>query len=364
MMDSSIVGADGTVSAGLTVGIDLGDRYSHYCVLDVAGQIVEEDRLLTCQVAFEAEFGKRPAMRMAMEAGTHSPWVSRVLEQSGHQVIVANPRKLRAIYTSDNKNDKLDARMLARLSRVDPELLSPIRHRGEQAQVDLARLRARRVLVAARSKLINSVRGMVKSFGGRLPGCSSASFPRKGAPHIPKPLWPAVAPLVDTIAQLTQQIRRSDRDLNELAETTYPETERLRQVSGVGVLTALGYVLTIEDPGRFRRSRDVGPYFGLRPRHDESGDTKRQLRITKAGDTMMRSLLVGSGHYILGPFGPDCDLRRWGLELAKRGGKNAKKRAVVAVARRLAVLLHRLWVSGSTYEPLRQATGRRGRAAA
>jgi transposase len=186
------------------------------------------------------------------------------------------------------------------------------------------------------------------------------------APFIPKPLWPAVAPLVDTIGQLTREIRRSERELDTIAKTKYPETERLRQVGGVGLLTALGYVLTIEDPSRFRRSRDVGPYFGLRPRRDESGDMKRQLGITKAGDTLMRTLLVGSGQYILGPFGPDCDLRRWGLELAKRGGKNAKKRAVVAVARRLAVLLHSLWVSGSAYEPLRHANGRlqRGKAAA
>jgi transposase len=343
------------------VGIDLGDRYSRYCVVDGAGKVAEEERLFTCQVAFEAEFGKRPAMRVAMEAGTHSPWASRVLEASGHEVLVANPRKLRAIYTSRNKHDKLDARTLARLARVDPELLSPIRHRGEQAQVDLAHLRARRGLVEARTKLINSVRGMVKSFGGRLPRCSASSFPTKAAPHVPKPLWSAVAPVVDMIAQLTRHIRRIDSELDKVAATTYPETDRLRQVTGVGALTSLGYVLTIDDPSRFRRSRDVGPYFGLTPRHDESGDTKLQLGITKAGDKMIRSLLVGSAQYILGPFGPDCDLRRRGLELAKRGGKNAKKRAVVAVARRLAVLLHRLWVSGSTYEPLRHASTRRAR---
>jgi transposase len=202
---------------------------------------------------------------------------------------------------------------------------------------------------------VNTVRGQVKSFGGRLPSCSTDSFPKKVAAYIPKELWPVLSPLVNTIAALTGEIRKYDERIERSAEEGYPETKRLRQVTGVGPLTALSYVLTIDDPKRFEDSRQVGAYLGLVPRQDDSGDTKRQLGITKSGDVLLRRLLVGSAQYVLGPFGADSDLRRWGLELAKRGGKNGKRRAVVAVARKLAILLHRLWVTGAIYEPLRNA---------
>ena len=132
----------------------------------------------------------------------------------------------------------------------------------------------------------------------------------------------------------------------------------MRQVKGVGPITALAYVLTLENPELFAKSREVGPYLGLVPKQEDSGESQPQLGISKTGDTMVRKLLVGSAQYILGPFGPDTDLRRYGLRLCERGGKNAKKRAAVAVARKLAVLLHRLWVSGEVYEPLGYASSR------
>ena len=132
----------------------------------------------------------------------------------------------------------------------------------------------------------------------------------------------------------------------------------MRQVKGVGPITALAYGLTLENAEHFAKSRAVGPYLGLVPKQEDSGESQPQLGISKAGDTMVRKLLVGSAHYILGPFGPDTDLRGYGLRLCERGGKNAKKRAAVAVARKLAVLLHRLWVSGEVYEPLGYASSR------
>ena len=165
-------------------------------------------------------------------------------------------------------------------------------------------------------------------------------------------------PLLEEIGSLTARIRAFDKVIEELCAEKYPETEIVRQVTGVGPLTALAFVLAIEDPSRFARSRTVGAYFGLVPKQRDSGDQEPQLRIAKTGDEHVRRLLVGSAQYILGPFGPDCDLRRFGLALAARGGKNAKKRAAVAVARKLAVLLHRLWVTGAEYEPLRQADRR------
>jgi transposase len=199
---------------------------------------------------------------------------------------------------------------------------------------------------------------MVKSFGKRLPRCSTESFAKKVRPKLPAALRPALEPILDSIQELSARIRSYEREIERLAEEGYPETQPLRQIKGVGALTALAYVLTLEDPGRFSVSREVGPCLGLLPRRDQSGEHDPQRQITKTGDAFLRRLLVGSAHYILGPFGQDSHLRRWGLRLAERGGKHAKKRAVVAVARKLAVLLHKLWVSGEDYHPFYPARGR------
>jgi transposase len=264
---------------------------------------------------------------------------------------VANARKLRAIYHNPRKGDRADAETLARLARLDPELLSPIHHRSPQAQADLALLHSRDALIRSRTSLINHVRGIVKSSGARLPSCTANCFASKVRPAIPETLHPALLPVLDTIAALSQQIHDFDKMIEQLCLDKYPETKLLRKISGVGPITSLAYVLILEEPKRFAKSRDVGPAIGLVPRRDQSGDHDPQLRITKTGNSFLRRLLVSSAQYILGPFGPDCDLRRWGLKLAERGGKNAKKRAVVAVARKLSVLLHRLWKTGEIYDP-------------
>ena len=338
---------------GLIVGVDLGDRWSRFCVLDKHGKVLEEDTIATTGRAFGKRSGNLTPARIVIEVGTHSPWVQRLLQELGHETITANPRYVRLIYGSRNKNDQLDAERLARLARVDTKLLHPIQHRGGTAQADRALLRSRNALVECRTKLVNHARGIVKSIGGRLPSCSTSYFHKRVRQDLPDELKPALTPVLDTIGTLTQKIQRLEARIERLAAKRYPETGLLRQVSGVGPLTALSFVLTVEDPERFKSSRAVGPYLGLRPRQDQSGNLDPELRITKAGDSDLRRLLVGSAHYILGPFGPDTDLRRWGLALAARGKKNAKKRAVVAVARKLAVLLHRLWVTAEVYEPLR-----------
>ena len=341
-----------TQGASKTIGIDLGDRWSRYCVLDRDGEIVEEDRLRTSAAEVEQRFNKMPATRIAIEAGTHSPWVSRLLERLGHEVIVANARRVRLIYQSDRKNDRLDARMLARLARVDVNVLAPIHHRGAETQADLAVIRGRDSLVAARTQLINAVRGTVKSLGGRLPKSTTAAFAGKVSALIPSEIRVALEPLLRSIASLTEQIAKADEQIARLAEEKYPETRLLRQVKGIGPLIALTYVLTVGDPHRFAKSRTVGSYLGLRPRQRESGASAPQLGISKAGNNHLRWLLVQAANYILGPLAPDSGLRRWGLGLAAKGGKNGKRRAVVAVARKLAVLLHRLWVTAEVYEPL------------
>lgn len=337
----------------LTIGMDLGDRYTQLCVLDAAGTELEATRVRTTPASLEQWFARRPRARVVVEAGTHSPWASRCVGALGHEVIVANPRKLRLIYANPTKADRVDAEYLARVGRMDPRLLGGITHRGEAAQAALAVLRSRDTLVRTRTQLINHVRGVVKAIGGRLPACSTEAFPRTVAAAVPAAVQPAVGPVLEHIGQVTQQIRGYDRQLAHLAAAAYPETGALRQVAGVGPVTSLAYVLILEDPARFARSRAVGPYLGLAPRRRQSGERDPQLRITKAGDPLLRRLLVQSAQYILGPHGPASDLRRHGERIAAHGGKNAKKRAVIAVARKLAVLLHHLWISGEVYQPLR-----------
>jgi transposase len=337
------------------VGLDLGDKFSYITIVDQDGELIEESRLPTTKASFQRKFSTLQPCRIAMEVGAHSRWASHLLTELGHDVLVANARKLRAIYHNPRKSDRADAETLARLGRLDPTLLSPIHHRSPQAQADLAVLRSRDAIVRCRTLLINHARDIVKASGSRLPSCSADSFAHKTAPHIPDPLRPALAPILDTIASLTKQIRAYDRQIATLCQENYPETRQLRSIDGVGPLTSLAFLLTLESPERFTRSRDVGAALGLVPKRDQSGDRDPQLRITKTGDGYMRRLLVGSAQYILGPFGPDCDLRRWGLKLAERGGKNAKKRAVVAVARKLAILLHCLWKNGTTYDPFFQS---------
>jgi transposase len=340
----------------ITAGLDLGDKYSYLCLIDQeSGEVVEEGRLRTTPEALRRRFGSEQPMRIAIEAGTHSPWVSRVLEECGHEVLVANARKLRLIYANKRKTDEVDAENLARLARLDPKLLYPLKHRGEDSQAHMAIIRSRQALVGARTQLVNHLRGAVKSFGARLPKCPARSFHKRASEHIPEALLPALGPILEQIGSLTERIRDYERQLEAISKEHYPETELLRQVEGVGGLTALTFVLTLEDPYRFERSRSVGAYLGLVPATERSGERDPQRRISKEGDQMLRKLLVGSAHYILGPFGSDSDLRRHGEKIASRGSKNSKKRAAVAVARKLAVLLHRLWVTAEVYDPLYNA---------
>ena len=347
----------------LTIGLDPGDRSSAYCVLDGAGEILLEQRVATTPEAMRWAFEKMPRCRMAMETGTHSPWVSRLLAALGHEVIVAHAQKVRLIVKSQRKDDRLDARTLARLARIDPQLLSPVQHRSAEAQLHLAEIRARAALVSTRTALVNAARGLVKSYGERLRKCHTQQVGRELAGGLSLELRQALEPLLREVESLNERIQEYDRRIEKMAKETYPETALLQQVKGVGDLIATTYVLTIEDPHRFRKSRDAGCFVGLQPGRRNSGESEPQMHISKEGDRYLRTLLVQGAHYILGPFGEDSDLRRWGLKLAARGGKTGKKRAVVAVARKLAVLLHRLWVSGEVYEPLRNSQKAMGAAA-
>ena len=324
-------------------------------MLDGEGRKVGSMRIGATAGALERAFSQCRTLTVAVEAGTHSAWVAERLESLGHRVLVGNARKVPLIYRNERKSDERDAEALARLARVDPKLLAPIRHRGARARSDLAVLKSRDALVKTRTALINHARGTVKASGERLPSCSADAFHKRAKDSVPGALHAALGPVLATIQDLTERIRAMDRQIETLCEESYPETENLRTIRGVGALTALAFVLTIEEPERFARSRDVGVYLGLVPRRDQSGETDKQLAISKAGNKFLRRLLISCAHYILGAHGGDSDLRRWGLAICARGGKSARKRAVVAAARKVAVHLHALWVSGEEYEPLRHA---------
>jgi transposase len=336
----------------LTIGLDLGDRWSWYCVLDETGEVLLEQKLSTTPKAMREVFGSMPRCRMALETGMHSPWVSRALSELGHEVVVAHARNVRLIGESRKKDDRMDARMLARLARIDPQLLCPVKHRSAKAQADLTVIRARAGLVRARTALVNTARGLAKSYGERLRGCNVRNMNPEKAEGLSLELQRALEPLLAALESLSARIRECNERIEELAQESYPQVARLKQIKGVGTLIGLTFLLTLEDPHRFRKSRDVGCYLGLQPGRRNSGQSEPQMHISKEGDPYLRTLLVQGAQHILGPFGIDCDLRRWGLKLAERGGRNGKKRAIIATARKLAVLLHHLWVSGEVYEPL------------
>ena len=343
-------------TANYTIGIDLGDRQHTVCVLQPSGEIEQE---LTVRNTREDLLGlaRFKGSAAVMETGTHSPWVSRYLQQMGLKVIVANARKVRAISKSDRKNDKSDARMLARLGRADPELLFPIRHRSEQCQRQLLTIKVRDAVVRTRVNQMNSIRFLLKSLGVQVPSnCSARRFAVRCREELDPLDLEAILPCLMLVEHCNDQIEELDQEIERACKEDHPETERLRQIPGVGPVTALCFVLTLESPERFPHARDVGAYLGLVPRQDQSGNTDKQLRITKAGNKQLRSLLVNCSHYILGRYGPECDLRNSGLRICERGGAIAKKKAVIATARKLAITMLALWRSGQDYKPTTQPT--------
>ena len=338
-----------TVTQEWTIGMDLGDKSNQICVLNQEGEITKECSVGNTEVQLSKFFTDHPKALIIIEAGTHSPWIERLLKNLQHKVIVANPRKLSAIWMNEFKTDKRDTRMLARLGRFDTSLLYPINHRGLKSQVALCSIRARDVLVRTRLQLIHHVRSAVKGHGYRISKCSTGSFHKKAVEDVPDFMYPVLRPIIESIALMSQEIKVYDKEIERLSDEHFPETKKIGAIVGVGSLTALAFVLTIDDPKRFRKSRDIAPFLGLVPGKDQSGNSDKPMPITKAGNSYIRKLLVGSANYIMGPFGPDCDLRRFG----ERFGSSpiAKKKAKVAVARKLGVLMHRLWVHDETYDP-------------
>jgi transposase len=342
----------------LIVGLDVGDRWSHYCVVNSEGATLIEGKVATTREDLSKGFQSFVHTTVALEAGTHSPWISRHLAAMGHEVVVANPRKVALISQSSRKNDKVDAANLAMLAHINQRALFPIRHRGAQSQADLAMIRAREDFMTSRTAMINAARGQAKSFGYRLESCDADAVKPEMADKLPETLRVSVRMLLETAALLTAQIKAADQQIHKNAER-YPELSLLTEIWGVGELTALAFELTIDDKDRFDKSREVGPYLGIVPGQDQSGNSDKPQRITKEGDRMLRWLLVQCAHCILKKDAPDCDLKRWGLkkldDQMKRGKRPNKKKVLIGVARKLAVLMHRLWAHGEVYDPLYNA---------
>lgn len=332
------------------VGMDMGDEKHCLCLLNAEGNVVKSEELENTEERVRDYFKKLRSCVVVLEAGTHSRWCAKIIESSGHEVLVGNPRKLRLIWKSENKNDWHDAEMLARVGRLDRTLLHPVTPRGAGGVQDLAVVKARDKLVKTRALLVCHARGMVKTCGSRITKVSTRSFCEKAMEQIPAELQPALTPLNEAIKSITRQIGHYDKLIGKLCKK-YPDTLRLMSINGVGPITSLAFVLTLESPSRCKTSREAGAYLGLVPRRDQSGKSDKQMRITKTGNSYLRRLLVGSAQYVLGPFGKDCELRRHGLKLAERGGKNAKRRAVVATARKLATIMHAVWKAQGEYDP-------------
>jgi len=341
-----------------TVGLDVGDRKTFAWILDESGEAAWSGTVATSNRAMAKLLGGRPPMRIVLEASTHSHWLSWQLEALGHEVVVANPRRLQLISKHERKCDARDARLLAELGHTDASLsiLSPVQPKSQQQLTDRSMLILRSELVKSRTALVLSIKGIAKAAGHRLPRKTTSAFHKIDLSTLPATLAATIQVVLEAIREINEQIAVLERKIEAVSEERYPATAVLRQVNGVGPITALLYVLTIGDPRRFEQSRDVGAYVGLAPGRKQSGDSDPPQRVTRAGDRMLRSLLIQCAHYALGPFGKDSDLRRFGQRLEERGGAYARRRAVVATARKLAVLLHRLWRTSEVYEPLRNTS--------
>jgi transposase len=312
----------------------------------------------TTRAGLAPVFGKLPKCRVVMEAGSQTRWIAKYISAMGHEVKVADPRRLRRIYESDSKSDVNDARELSEAALDRWDRLPEVRLRSEESQKKLSVLKTRNTLVKARTALVNTVRAIVKQYGAKVRKCEPEAFPKRASEVVPEEAAVAVEPLLEQITLLTKSVKELDRWVEAESERDV-RIQALRKVPGVGLITAAAYVWTLDDPYRFKRSRSVGAYLGLRPKRDQSGETDKQLHITKAGNRYLRALLVSVAQGMMRKNAKDTALKQFGLRLAQRGGKRAKKIAAVAMARKLAVLLHHLWVTGEVYEAFPQASTKR-----
>lgn len=341
---------------GITVGIDLGNKKHVITAIDAKGNVLQKATIENKVQEIKEFFSQfKESCLVVIEAGTPSILVGNLLKNMGHKVKVANPVKIKAIWGSTVKTDDRDSEMLARLANADMKLLSEVHLKEMKTQIHSSVLKARDKLVKSRASLVNFARSQFKITGLEVPKCTPENFTKKVKDFIPKDLKLPLQSILRTISFLTEEIKRYDKKISKLCKK-YKQTEILQQVDGVGPLTSLALCLAIGDETRFKKNRAIGAYFGLTPKCDQSGDSNKELKISKAGNRYIRSLLVNCAQHILGIFGKDSNLKRFGERIMNRGkGKKFKKKAVVAVSRKLSVLLLRLYKTGEEYIPLKNS---------
>lgn len=325
----------------VSIGLDVSDRASAVCAVRRDGSIAWERRVPTVIEPMMAIAAENPEARWILEAGTHSLWLDDGLRNAGADVVVVNPRRLRAVSDSLKKTDRSDAALLALLGLLNPQLLWQVRHRTVQAQMGLVMLKSRDQLVRTRARLITTMRGLVKPFGHRFKACVAEQFHER-RDEVPRELASSLEPLFEVLVHVNAQIAALDERIEQAVKAD-AAASNLTTIPGVGPITALVFTLVIDDPERFKNSRQVGAFLGLTTRIDQSGMVDKQLRITKAGDGMLRRLLVQCAQGMLREKARDTSLKRWATSLVDRGGTAPKKRAAVALARKLAVIMHRMW---------------------
>ena len=330
-----------------TIGADVSDRTTKICVMTKADggerRIVVETTCATTKAGFEEAFSKFDrSWPVVFETGTHCRWMDRLFRRMGFKTIVGNPGKIPSITKSNTKNDRNDARELARLAIADPAMLHPVFLRDEVYQQMLRFHHARNVLISQRTQTINQIRGFAKSMGYRIECSSTGRFHEQRKAGWPNELEECTWPLMGVLKAINLKIKAYDKLIARLAERPEfkPMIERVRVVYGVGTIGSTVFVAAIGGrPDRFDRVRDIGPYFGMIPKQDQSGDDDKQLHITHAGPEIVRTALVECAGVVMMEKSKDTDLKLKGLRIAMRGGKIARKKAKVAVARGLAVAM-------------------------
>jgi transposase len=327
-------------------GLDLAKRASRYCIVDDARVVLREGNVRNTEKDLSRVF-EGPPMRVAMEASGNSFWMADRLRAMGHEVVVADPNRTKAIGAGLIKNDKLDARWLARLCQAD--MLARVNVPSFEQRMARLPFTSRDAMVRARTRLLNTARGMLASEGINVPAARPGRFValvHDLRPSVPPELYQAVVPLLDALAALNGFIVDETRAMQARADTD-PTMRLLQTIPGVGPVAASAFVSSIADPARFSSGRDVGAFLGLVPRLYESGKISRKGAITKCGNSQTRwALTMAASALLLAK--TDSHLQRWANELAQRIGR---KKACVAVARKLASIMWAVWKAGRPFEP-------------
>lgn len=333
-----------------TIGLDLGNTFNKAVGLDAGGNVVLREDLRNDAATMKAFFEAHRGATVAMETGTHCRWIAALAAECGCHPVVGNARKLRLISESSRKNDWADAQKLARLCRSDRSLLHPVELHDDRHHRLYQLLRQRDALVSMRTALVNQLRGFAKAGGTMLPRCDARSF-LSLRDSMPPEFLRDFKPLLKTLEDLAKRIAAAEAILAEFVRRHFRKTDELLQtVPGVGPVASAAFIALVPDPGRFKSAREAGPYFGLVPKQDQSGDGDRPCRITHEGSSFMRKTLVNAANALLRKSARDTALKRFGERLGRRGqGKVVRRKAKVALARKLAVTMLAMARSGEDY---------------